>query len=374
MRILLTGGGSGGHVYPLIAVARNLRKTYGDANVSFQYIGPRGPRMEIERSDFAAEKIPSKFVSAGKMRRYFDVKNFTDPFVTIWGIIQSLYLLVKDMPDAVFAKGGFGALPVVIVARIYFIPVLIHESDAVPGVANRVMGKLARRVAITYAHAEQYFQSRKVVLTGIPVRDAVVAGDANRAKEICGFHDDKPVVVVVGGSQGAKVINSAIAAALPELLPICNIIHVTGTAHYDAVVAEAGRAGVKARHDNYYTFDYVDAATMGDILSLATIVVSRAGAGTIAEIAAHQKAALLIPLHLAANDHQRMNAYEVAKAGGATVLEESNLGTSILVGNITKLLNDAQLRTAMEMAIGKFYHPNATADIASGLIEMIPPK
>jgi UDP-N-acetylglucosamine--N-acetylmuramyl-(pentapeptide) pyrophosphoryl-undecaprenol N-acetylglucosamine transferase len=370
LHVLLTGGGSGGHVYPLITVARELRRQQGGANVSIRYVGPKSHMMEQEREDFTAEDIPVHFVSAGKVRRYFDTKNFSDPFRTIWGVIESLYLLVRDMPDVVFAKGGYGSLPVVIAAWIYRIPIMIHESDAVPGVANRIMGKLSTRIAITYTHAGQFFQAHKTVLTGIPVRQKVATGDAQRVRETLHLSTERPLLVVVGGSQGAQVINESIVRILPELLRRIQVVHITGTKNYDDVVHFAAQKGIKAGRRGYHPTKYVDAQTMGDLLSAADIVISRAGASAITEIAAHQKLAILVPLHLSANDHQRMNAYEVAQAGGALVLEESNLGQSMLVSKIFGLLDDAQTRTTMETKIAQFYHPNATQDIVRGMVEM----
>ncbi len=370
VHILLTGGGTGGHTYPLLAVAEELRKQHGTADTVLRYIGPRSPMMEREREAFAAANIPATFISAGKMRRYAALQNFLDPFVTLWGVLQALYYLVRYMPDVVFAKGGYGAVPVVIAATIYRIPVMIHESDAVPGIANRMLGKLARRIAITYKHAAQYFSARKVALVGVPVREDVLHGDAQRARTRYNMSAQKPIMLVLGGSQGAAALNTAITDALPMLAKHAQIIHQTGTAHHDAVLRAAGRAGFKSGHDGYVAVPFLTAAEMGDALAAADIVLSRAGAGAIAEIAAYAKPAILVPINLSANDHQRINAYEIAKAGGAVVLEEGNLGDTMLTQTVADLLADVALRTAMSHRIASFYHENAAVRIAQGLLEM----
>ncbi len=370
IHILLTGGGTGGHSFPLIAVARALREQNGSADTVLRYIGPKSPMMAKERAIFESEDIPTTFIFAGKMRRYMALQNFLDPFITIIGILQSLYLVLRYMPDVVFAKGGYGAVPVVLVAWLYRIPVMIHESDAVPGVANRIMGKFARRIGITYQHAQEFFSKRKVALIGIPVRATVASGDPERARQRFNVRTGRPVVFVIGGSQGARAINTAIITALPSLRKRVQIIHQTGEAHYESVVHAAAEEGFKAGRDGYTPKGFLSSEEMGDALSVADVVISRAGASAIAEIAAHGKATILVPLNLSANDHQRMNAYEIAKAGGAIVLEESNIGHSMLTETVFKILDDEVLRTKMEKSIAAFYHPLAADHIAQGLREM----
>ncbi|HHH12367.1 MAG TPA: UDP-N-acetylglucosamine--N-acetylmuramyl-(pentapeptide) pyrophosphoryl-undecaprenol N-acetylglucosamine transferase, partial [Candidatus Moranbacteria bacterium] len=295
----------------------------------------------------------------------------TDPFLTFWGICQSLVLLLRQMPDVVFAKGGYGAVPVVIAARLYGIPVLIHESDAVAGMANRLLGKISSRIALAYPHAERYFSSRKTAVVGIPIREEILRGDKERARKRYRLRDDLPTVLVLGGSQGARALNEATVSALPKLLARTQVIHQTGTENYRAVVAAAAKEGIKAGRDRYFPTSFLSAEEMGDALALADIVISRAGAGAIAEIAACQKAAILVPLDISANDHQRMNAYEVAKIGGALVLEEANLGAPMLAGKIFEILDDVRLKTSMEKNISVFFNPRAAEVIADGLSELV---
>lgn len=370
IHILLTGGGTGGHAFPLVAVAKALREQNGASEVQLRYIGPKSPMMEREREVFAAEDIPTTFISAGKVRRYAAAQNFLDPFVTLWGVIQSLFLLVRDMPDVIFAKGGYGALPVVIAATIYRVPVMIHESDAVPGVANRIMGKLAQRIGITYHHAEEFFSHKKVAMVGVPVRKDIVCGDKARARQRFHLNEERPVMLVLGGSQGAERLNKAIITALKYLHSRVQIIHQTGERNYEAVIHAAAQEGFKAGHEGYTPQGFMTPEEMGDALALADVVVSRAGASAIAEIAACGKAVILVPLNISANDHQRMNAYEIAKAGGAVVLDESNIGRAMLTETVFKILDNEEERTTLERKIKPFYHPLAAEHIAQGLIEM----
>ncbi len=370
IHVLLTGGGSGGHAFPLIAVARALRAQYGEADTRLYYIGPKSPMMERERALFEAEGIEVTFVLAGKVRRYTSSQNFIDPFRTLWGIIQSLYFVLRIMPNVVFAKGGYGAVPVVIAAWLYRIPIMIHESDAVPGVANRILGKFARRIGIAYPSARKFFRERKTALVGVPVRKTILNGDPSRARKRFHLVEERPTVLVLGGSQGAHKINKALLEALKILATRTQVIHQTGERDYEYVVHEAARRGFKAGRDGYTPVAFLSPEEMGDALAVADIVVSRAGATAIAEIAAYGKATILIPLNISANDHQRMNAYEIAKEGGAIVLDETNIGRTMLSSTIFKVLDDEALRLKMEEKIIAFYHPLAADHIAQGLIEM----
>lgn len=366
MRIVLTGGGTGGHIFPLIAVAKKIREKE-KLDTEFLFIGSNG---KLEKEVMAAEGIPCKFIASGKMRRYFSLQNIVDFFKVPIGLIKSLWILLVFMPDAVFSKGGHASLPVVLAAWIYRIPVLIHESDAIPGVANRIAEKFSKRVAISYPMAKSYFLASKVVLTGNPVRESLLNGHAEEARQRFGLADSKPTIFVTGGSQGARVINAAIIKILPALLQRAQVIHQTGEENFEEVSHSAAQQGIKVGRDGYLAFSFLQAEEMRDALAVADLVISRAGAGSIAGIAAAGKAAILIPLLTAANDHQRMNAFELAKVGGALVLEEVNLTESLLLGNIEKLLNDSELRSSMGSKIRVFYHPDAADKIADGVIEL----
>ncbi len=367
MKIVLTGGGTGGHVFPLVSVAKKLREKLG-SDAELLYIGSGA---DLEKEAMAKEGIPTKHVLAGKMRRYFSLKNFFDIFKIPIGFIQSLWILLEYMPDVIFSKGGYVSIPVVLAGWLYRIPVLIHESDARPGIANQMLAKFSRRVAITYPSAEIYFLSRQTALTGNPVREEVGKGDINAARVSLGLSESKPVVLILGGSQGAQSINKAITSILPQLLENYQVIHQTGERNYDEVIHHlAAEHGIKAGHEGYFPLGFLDIEKLKHALAAADLVVSRAGANTISEIAACGKPAILIPLDSSANDHQRMNAYELARVGGAAVLEENNLGAYTLLEKINKILGDENLRRTMGEKIRAFYHPNAAEHIAEGLIEL----
>lgn len=368
-RIVLAGGVSGGHTFPLIAVASALKKKF-PGGIEFLFIGPQG---RFESDAMTAEGIPSRYILTGKMRRYFSVKNFIDFFRLPVGLVQALWHLFLFMPDVVFSKGGSASVPVVIAAWLYRIPVMIHDSDAVAGRANRFAAHFAQRIAIAYPGARDYFSPKKTALTGNPVRAEILYGKPERAVGRFRLSLERPTLLVLGGSQGASVLNIIVLKILVVLLREgIQVIHQTGDENYDEVVQAAKEAGVSTEGSGYIPKAFLDAEEMADALALATVVLSRSGASSIAELAATKKSALLVPLASAANDEQRMNAYDIAEIGGAVVLEEPNLGENMLLEKIHLLVGDAGLRSAMGEKIHTFYHPDAADLIAEGLYRMMP--
>lgn len=365
MRIVLTGGGTGGHIIPLIAVAKKIKERNPD--VQFIFIGPKG---KLELSLMEKEGIVTRGILVGKARRYFSFLNFLDAFKIPLGILQALFWLLVYMPDAIFGKGGHASFPVVLVGWIYRIPILIHESDATPGVANTILGKFADRVAVSYPQAEKLFPAEQVVLTGNPLREDIAQGNPKKAREMYNIEPTKKVIFVVGGSLGAKSINDKILNILPDLIREYYIIHQTGESNLEEVIQKAGELGIKARHDDYYPIGFYG-EEIKDILAVADLVISRAGGNTLAEIAANGKPSIVIPLDASANDHQRMNAYTIAKNGGCVVLEEANLGEHMVLSKIQEVMNDEELRSKMSQNIRAFYHSDAAERIAEGVLGMI---
>lgn len=364
MRIVLTGGGTGGHIFPLVVVAREIRKKIG-AEAELLFIGPKG---KLEEETMAKENIPVKFISVGKARRYFSVQNFLDFFKAIAGVIKSLWLLLVWMPDVVFSKGGYASVPVVIAAWLYHIPILIHESDAIPGVANKILGKLAKRIAVSYPSARDYFEGARVALTGNPLREEMLGGNSEEARKKFQLSDAKPVIFVTGGSQGAMFLNEAIVNILPQLLHKYQIIHQTGENNLEEVVRAAGVQGIKAGKDGYIATPFLQIEELRDALAVADLVISRAGSDSISTIAAYGKPSIIIPLPTAANNHQQMNAYKLAEIGAALVLEEGNLGPDMFLERIETLMNNAELKKNMGEKIKVFYHPDAAEKIVEGLL------
>ncbi len=365
MRIILTGGGSGGHLMPLVAVANKIKERVPDTE--FLFVGPKG---NLENIIIGKAGIPMKHVLAGKMRRYFSIWNIIDFFKAPLGILQALWVLLVYMPDAIFSKGGYASLPVVIAGFIYRIPVLIHESDSVLGLANSMLGKFATRVAVSYPEAEREFPSQQVVLTGNPLRADIASGDPERARQMFSITESKKVIFVCGGSQGARSINEKITEILPVLLKKYQIIHQTGESNFDTVVRKAGELGIKADREGYHPVAFAG-EELKDIYAVSDLVITRASANFLSEIAANGKPAIAIPLQNAANDHQRMNAYSIARSGGCVVLEENNLGEHMLLEKIEEIMNNEDLQRALSENIKQFYHADAADKIAEGVIGMI---
>jgi UDP-N-acetylglucosamine--N-acetylmuramyl-(pentapeptide) pyrophosphoryl-undecaprenol N-acetylglucosamine transferase len=378
-RIVLTGGISGGHTFPLVAVARALRKQFppasptGGEGVEFLFLGPQG-RFEVEA--MTKENIPTHHIATGKWRRYFSFQNFTDLFRIPVGFVQALSQLYAFMPEAVFSKGGAASVPVVLAARVLRIPVVLHDSDAVAGRANRFLSRFAERIAIAYPSAKQYFPERKTAITGNPVREEIMAGDADRAAAAYGLSRERQTLLVLGGSQGAYFLNAALLKILPDLLSRdVQVIHQSGADNYEAIEQAIAAHDEPLPNSSYYVIKpFFQAEELADAFALSTLVLSRAGAGSIAEIAAVKKPSILVPLASAANDEQRMNAYDVAEVGGALVLEEANMGKNMLFENILELLGHPETLASMSEKINAFHHPDAADAIASGIREIITKK
>lgn len=368
MKIVLTGGGTGGHIFPLIAVAKKIKEKVGAAEtVEFLFVGPKG---KLEEQLMSQAGIPTKAVMVGKLRRYFSFHHFSDPFKVAIGILQALWHLLVYMPDAIFSKGGYASVPVVLVGWLYRIPILIHESDSVPGATNDILGKLSERVAVSYEEAEKDFPASQVVLTGNPLREDISQGDPAAARAKFSLNEEKKVIFVYGGSQGARIINDKVLNILPQLLHKYQVVHQTGEKNYAEVEHKAGELGIKAGREGYQPVAFVG-PELKDILAVADLVITRAGANSLSEIAANGKPAIVVPLDNSANDHQRANAYAISRRGGCIVLEENNLGENLFLSRIEEVMNDEALRQKLSENIRHFYHPDAAEKIAEGILGMI---
>jgi UDP-N-acetylglucosamine--N-acetylmuramyl-(pentapeptide) pyrophosphoryl-undecaprenol N-acetylglucosamine transferase len=368
IRIVLTGGVSGGHTFPLIAVAEKIAEQT-NSNASFLFIGPKG---RFGAAAMEERGIPVKLVSTGKLRRYFSWQNFVDPFLIPWGFIESLWYLYQFLPDAVFSKGGSASVPTVLASWLYRIPVLIHDSDAVAGMANKFMGRFATKIAIAYPSAHEFFPADKVALTGNPVRADILDGNRERGYRELGLDPMKKTIFVIGGSLGATRLNEALLQVLPQLLEEnIQVVHQTGEEHFVRIENAVKEYGITPGVSGYVPRAFLSAALLGDVYTIADIVISRAGAGSIAELAAHGKTCILVPLPSAANDEQKKNAYAIAHIGGASVLEEPNLTEHILLQEIHDLFGDEARCKQMGEAIRAFYHPDAAQMLAEGVLSMI---
>ena len=365
IRIAFTGGGSGGHIFPIIAVARKLReieKTEGK-EIEFIYIGETGAYEELlKKEGFRVLKI-----AASKLRRYFDIENFIDFLKFPIGVFQAFLHLFTYMPDILFSKGGPGSFQVVSAAWLLRIPIIIHESDSVPGKANLLSSKFANRIGVAFAGAKQYFPEKITALTGNPTRiDSTDYTLAKEELEKLDLNPQKPYILILGGSQGAEKINSIVLATLPQLLKFTQVIHQTGAAHEKALKALA--VEIISGIQGYKIFGFIEEPLLYKLLSGAQIIISRAGAGSIFEIAAFGKPSILIPIEESANDHQRRNAQEYSVAGACKIIEEPNLTPNLFMSVVKHIIEDQKIREAMQKSALAFAKPQAAEIIAKEIM------
>ena len=319
-KIILTGGGSAGHVTPNLALLPQLLAE----GIEVHYIGTADG---IERTILSERKdVTYHIISSGKLRRYFSWKNFTDPFRVMRGLFQARRVMREVKPAAVFSKGGFVSVPVVIAAHGKHIPVVTHESDYTPGLANKINAKFADRICVTFEDTLAHVGA-KGVHTGTPIRPELYQGDKERGLAFLGFDDKKPVLLIMGGSLGASVVNDAVRAALPKLLISYDIVHLCGK----------GKVEEQLNQPGYRQFEYVNEA-LPDVLAATDVVVSRAGANAVFEFLALSKPALLIPLpRSASRGDQILNAGYFARKGFAMVLEQESLTPETLLDAVNDL-------------------------------------
>lgn len=314
--IVLTGGGTAGHVTPHLALLPRLKEQGWDVH----YIGSK---EGIERSLVAG--IPYSPVATGKLRRYFDWRNFVDPLRVLLGTVQAFVLLGRIRPTVVFSKGGFVSVPVAVAAKLRRIPVVLHESDITPGLANRLVLPFADRVCVTFPETAAHFAENKVTVTGTPLREALFAGDRPQGLAICQFTPGRPVLLVMGGSSGSAVLNGALRQALDVLTRTYQIIHLCGRGNLD---------GSLEGHPAYRQFEYA-AEDLPHLLAAADFVVSRAGANSLFELLALKKPNLLVPLsRKSSRGDQIANAASFAKQGFSRVLAEEDLTAEVLAAEI----------------------------------------
>ncbi len=333
-KIVMTGGGTAGHVTPNIALMPALK----EAGYEITYIGSY---QGIEKGLIEAQEIPYYGISSGKLRRYFDWKNFSDPFKVLKGYGQAIRLLKKIKPNVVFSKGGFVSVPVVLAAGQLHIPAIIHESDITPGLANRIAVRGAKKVCCNFPETMKYLPKEKAVLTGSPIRQELLFGDPQKGRRLCNFENtEKPVLMIIGGSTGSKIVNETVRGILPELLGAYNVIHLCGKGNLDASLT--GLIG-------YAQFEYAR-EELSDLFALADLVISRAGANSICELLALHKPNILIPLSASASrGDQILNAKSFEKQGFSYVIEEEALTGPLLLEAVRKVFQSRDVyQKAME--------------------------
>lgn len=324
LKIIMTGGGSAGHVTPNLALIPGLEH-FG---YEVQYIGTENG---IERKIICDENIKYNIISSGKLRRYFDLKNFSDPFKVLKGVFEALKIIRKEKPNVVFSKGGFVSVPVVIGAYLNRVPVIIHESDITPGLANKISIPFASKVCVTFPESLKHIKGNKAVLTGTPIRGELFKGSKIKGKLICGFGEEKPVLMIIGGSLGSKIINDTVREMLDRLLSKYNIIHICGKGNIDNnLLAIKG----------YKQFDYVK-DELTHLMAAADVFISRAGANVIFELLALKKPSVLIPLSAkASRGDQILNAESFRKSGFSVVIQEEELNPNVLYDKLNYVFDN----------------------------------
>jgi UDP-N-acetylglucosamine--N-acetylmuramyl-(pentapeptide) pyrophosphoryl-undecaprenol N-acetylglucosamine transferase len=374
MKIVFAGGGTGGHFYPIIAVAQKVNQIIDKEHIlapKLYYFSdsPYDKEMLLQNGLLYEE------VKSGKMRVYFSIKsfflNFTDMFKTAFGVINGIYKMFTIYPDVVFGKGGYASFPTILAARILRIPVVIHESDSAPGRVNKWAGHFAKRVAISFPEAAEYFPKKTTAWTGQPIISEIeYPAMRDEALNYFKFESNLPVVFIIGGSQGAELINNTILDALPRLIENYQIIHQTGIKNFRTVSGQADVILTDNKYKSrYLPMAYLNPLQMKMAAGAATVVVSRAGS-QILEIASWGIPSILVPITKTNLDHQRKNAFSYARAGACSVVEEANMTANILSGEVERILSDKNIYEQMKQKAKAFSKPGAAEKIARQLVDI----
>lgn len=372
MKIVLTGGGTGGHFYPLIAVTQALREISKKEKLiepSIYFISPD----KYNKKALYEANIEYRKVISGKWRRYFSLNNFIDLFKVAIGTFQAIWHLFFIFPDVIFSKGGYGSVPVILAGRILGIPIVIHESDSSFGIANKWATKFAEKIAVSYPQVADELPEEwkaKVAWTGNPIRQALTYPAKEGAYEFLGLNPNVPVILVLGGSQGAQRINDTLIDCAPNLLPNYQIIHQVGPKHEPEMKAllEVIIEDPMLR-DRYKIFGYLDLLAMRMAAGVADLVISRAGS-TIFEIAAWGVPSIIIPIPEETSHDQHNNAFSYARSGAATVLEENNLSDDLLIEEINSIMKNPDKLKTMSDAAKSFARLDAAELIAKEIVRI----
>ena len=374
MKIVFTGGGTGGHFTPIIAIAQKVNQIIDRENivgVKLYYIS----NDPYDQEALFENGLKYEEVMAGKMRTYFSIKNLTDIFKVFFGVLKATFKLFSIYPDVVFAKGGYASFPTLFAARILRIPVVIHESDSKPGRVNMWASKFAKKIAISFPEAAEYFPKDRVAWTGQPVRKEIEhPSEREKGLEYFNFESGLPTIFILGGSQGAEAINHAMLDALPRLLQKYQVIHQTGVRNFKMV---KGRSEVMLADNKYKArympMDYLNTLEMKNAAGIADLVVSRAGS-TIFEIASWGVPSIIIPFSkekMGANAvHAKKNAFAYARSGACSVVEEENMTSNILVAEVERIMGEEGVHESMSASAKEFYKQGAAMKIAEAVVQI----
>jgi len=370
MKILFTGGGTGGHFYPIIAVAEAVNEEVRVRKLlepQMYYAAPD----PYDREMLVGQNITFVPTSAGKMRRYFSVLNVIDYIKTGWGVLRSIIRVFFLYPDVVFGTGGYASFPSILAAKLFKIPVVIYATDANPSRVNKWAGKFAAKIAISFPEAATYFPKDKVAFTGNPVRKSLLMPAREGAYEFLKLRHDLPIILVLGGSSGAQTINEVVLSALPQLVGKYQIVHQTGADNFKDV---SGRAKViladNTNAANYKPFGYLNDLAMRMSAGVASLVITRAGSGSIFEIATWGIPSILIPIPEPISYDQGKNAFAYARSGAAVVVEQNNLTAGLLLSEIERIVTNDEQKHKMSAAARAFARPDAAKAIANALLDI----
>lgn len=370
MKILFTGGGTGGHFYPIIAVVQALRDKIEEKKILSPKLYYMAPNKYNPRALFDNE-LEFVSVPAGKIRRYFSPLNIIDVFKTLIGCMTAIFKMYSIYPDVIFGKGGYASFPALFAAKILGIPVIIHESDSHPGRVNLWAGKFAKKIALSYPIAAKYFKtnSDKIAHTGNPIRKDIIQPLSQGAAEFLGLEAKTPVILILGGSQGSQAINDVIVTSLPEILNKYQVIHQTGKANLEEIKATTTVSLKDHPYGyRYHPFDYLNDLAMRMSAGIADIVISRAGS-TIFEIASWSKPSIIIPLPSSISHDQTDNAFAYGNTGAASVIEENNLSAHVLIEEINRIYDNQIIKDKMAEKADAFARRDSAETIAEAILD-----
>ncbi len=371
-KIVFTGGGTGGHVFPLVSVIREIKKIIPPEELEIYYIGPKD---DFSKNYIEKEGVKIKYIYTGKVRRYFHPKALMQNLLDIFfkmpaGIIQSFFYLYIFSPDLVFGKGGYGSFPVILMARVFQTPVILHESDVVMGAANEFLQKFSAEVFVSFPKTEKIAEG-KMFVVGNPVRKEILQGDKEKAKNVFGLNEEGPVVLILGGSQGSERINDLFLSSATGFLQNYQVLHQCGKNNFKSVSAEMNAVVKEDLRKNYRVYPFFNEEELANAYALADIVISRAGSASIFEISAVSRAGIFLPLPEAAQNHQVKNAYAYSSTGAAIVLEQDNLTSHFFLEKVKELFSPIKQIRIMEDRAKHFSKPRAGMVIASYIKEYL---
>ena len=372
IKLIITGGGTGGHVSPAVAVIERLRERSASEGwrLELLYIGSVAG---IERRTMQGLDVPYRAIQTGKLRRYLSPQTPVDLLVRLpFGGLQAFRAVRRFRPDAIFSTGGYVCVPTVAAGRVLRVPSLTHEQTALVGLANRIAGRFATKVAVSYPQSARYFKPGKVVVTGNPVRSAILSGDAERGAARFELEASVPTLYITGGAQGSHAINMAVRDALPRLLECCQVIHQCGEgpdgSGDDLRMLQKAQEELPAPLWARYRVQAYVGEEIGDVYALSSLVLGRAGAGTVNELANLGKPSILVPLPGAAGGEQEANARAMEKEGGVVVMLQDDLTPDLLIETVCNLLIDSARLAHMREGASRLAKPGAADAIVDELL------